>query len=77
MFDKIEKNLEKTISNNPKKIPIIIDKANTIIVNLVASCLDGQVTFLSSPITSEKNATGANPFFVILGGWVDNFISFL
>ena len=56
------------MSNNPKKIPIIIDKANTIIVNLVASCLDGQVTFLSSPITSEKNATGANPFFVILGG---------
>ena len=55
----------------------MIDRTKTIIVNRVASCLEGQVTFLSSPITSEKNAIGANPFFVILGGWVDNFISFL
>jgi len=46
----------------------MIDRTRTIIVNRVASCLEGQVTFLSSPITSEKNEMGAKPFLVILGG---------
>lgn len=47
---------------------MIIDKASTINVRRVASCLEGHVTFLSSPITSVKKEMGAKPFFDILGG---------
>jgi hypothetical protein len=46
----------------------MMDKERTIIVRRVASCLEGQVTFLSSPITSVKKEIGAKPFFEILGG---------
>tara|TARA_B110000438_G_scaffold111896_1_gene109787 strand:+ start:2444 stop:2650 length:207 start_codon:yes stop_codon:yes gene_type:complete len=68
VLDNIEKNLEKSISKRPRNIPMIIDKESTIIVSRIASCLEGHVTFLSSPITSEKKEMGAKPFFDILGG---------
>tara|TARA_B110000438_G_scaffold111897_1_gene109789 strand:+ start:553 stop:756 length:204 start_codon:yes stop_codon:yes gene_type:complete len=67
-LDNIEKNLANSISKRPKKIPMMMDKARTIIVRRVASCLEGHVTFFSSPITSVKKEIGAKPFFEILGG---------
>tara|TARA_Y100001970_G_scaffold40227_1_gene49571 strand:+ start:1423 stop:1620 length:198 start_codon:yes stop_codon:yes gene_type:complete len=64
------------MSNKPKNIPMIIDKARTIIVSLVDSCLDGHVTFLSSPITSDRKLIGENPLPESFGGCVDKIISF-
>ena len=46
-------------------------------VKRVASCLEGQVTFRNSPITSTKKDIGANPLRVVnLGGSVDKTTSF-
>ena len=45
-------------------------------VNRVASCLEGQVTFRNSQITSTKKDIGANPLRVNLGGSVDKTTSF-
>ncbi len=64
------------MSNKPKKIPITIDRARTIIVNLVVSCLEGHVTFLSSPITSDKKLIGAKPLPESFGGCVANYYLF-
>lgn len=55
---------------------MIMDKERTIIVSLVDSCLEGHVTFLSSPITSDKKLIGENPFPESFGGCVDKIISF-
>ncbi len=56
---------------------MIIDKVRTMIVSLVDSCLDGQVTFLSSPITSDRKLIGEKPLPESFGGCVDKIISFL
>jgi len=54
----------------------MIDRVSTMIVNLVDSCLEGQVTFLSSPITSERKLIGANPLPESFGGCVANYYLF-
>ena len=56
------------MSNNPKNIPMIIDKARNIIVIIVYSCIEGHVTFLSSPITSDRKLIGENPLPESFGG---------
>ncbi len=46
------------MSNIPMNAPTISDRAMTTAVNLITSALVGQVTFLSSVITSRMNCTG-------------------
>jgi hypothetical protein len=49
------------MSIKPKNRPIVAESIITITVRRVASCLEGQETFLSSPNTSLKNLKIENP----------------
>jgi hypothetical protein len=49
------------MSIKPKNRPIVAESIITITVRRVASCLEGQETFRSSPNTSLKNLKTENP----------------